>query len=320
MDNSLSLLAECGDEVVSGIPCVDHARVTSCAIQTFGSKYPAIKRAYEKFGSELRALPMAERTALAQLGQERWSGTALATRQRRELVAVLNTCDSSQIDEIDTLIDLGAGDGRVIEAICSDTALGSRLNSIILVDRDKASLDEATRRLQRYREAGLSIDTRCLDIRDHCVWKGLKAGRTLVLASASLHELDRADKVTVLSRIARNASYLVLVELAADHDAPPTQDMEFRHKAAAFYDALIADAIASLPASQHCSVAGAFLLGELEAMLTHTYAARQNYHLAAEKWRSAILACGFRLIRERLAEILPGGAPTYFLLAQTSPR
>jgi hypothetical protein len=151
------------------------------------------------------------------------------------------------------------------------------------------------------------------------VWDGLEPTRTLVLASAALHEFDRDDKAHVLAEAARHASRLVLVELAADHDTAVTHSADLRYRAAKFYDALIADAYSSLPSSEHLAVVGAFLLGELETMLTQPYVARQNYHLTVEKWHSSMLGSGFRPIREHSADLLGRGPLTYFVLAEQAP-
>jgi len=138
----------------------------------------------------------------------------------------------------------------------------------------------------------------------------------LVFASGALHELPHSVKQELLTQLSTKTRFLIVVEFASDHERPVAGSGVLVWRAARFYDALMADAFESLPATATPAVIGVFLLDELLDLWLNDYNGRHNYHLPVEGWTDLLTEANFDVCSIELFDA--GGLTTSYILAQSS--
>lgn len=307
---------EAGVDDVAGDNCGEVALRSPQA-----ERYPELARAWDEFADNIARAGGTDLSAMIQYGQVAWSSTGLAERQRQTLSSWLDGTQWRCSSKVDTIVDLGSGDGEMIAALLEAQRFKGRVKAVVLVDRNEDALERARRCLDRRHEKKIAVMVRRMDLRDPAIWNGVQPERTLAFASASLHELPRTDKATTLARAAAHVSQMLLVELASDHDSPRTGSTILTEHALWFYDALIGDAYASVQSlSDRQAIIGAFLLQEFSKLTSQPYERRVNYHLDARGWQTVLTKAGFAIQDALEAELLPGGPKTLFIAGSGAVR
>lgn len=280
--------------------------------------FPALRRAFDTYFRWNQTLDERGHLRLFGQGQIAWSGTMIAKCQRKYLASWLDAAGPQIRNELASVrmpTDFGAGDGqmtcRLLESLAS---IGASPTQVILIDQNSEALILATRRLRRHFGPALEIESKCGRFQ-RMQFPTANPEFRLVFASSALHELPRAQKQQVLNKVAISARFLLVVELSSDHEAPASGSSTLAWRAARFYDALLADAFESLPATVHQSVVGVFLLDGLLDLWFENYDNRHNYHLSAAGWTECLTQAGYEVTS--IEQFDTGTLETCYILAES---
>jgi ubiquinone/menaquinone biosynthesis C-methylase UbiE len=281
--------------------------------------FVALRRALDTYFLWNRGLDYQSRQKWERRGQIAWSKTGHARLQRESLAAWLGGVEDrirTRLSDVRFITDLGAGDGQMTcFLIKSLSILESSLSSVTLIDHNSAALRLATCRLRKQFSHELVIKSEHGHFQQMTL-PSVDAQFRLIFASGALHELPHSFKKELLRQLARQACFLITIEFEADHERPLAGSSNLVWRAAEFYEALMADAFDSLPATSARKVIGVFLLDELLDLWLNEYNDRHNYHLPAAGWTELLTEAGFRLCSVRAFD--GGGLRTSYILAQSS--
>jgi hypothetical protein len=279
---------------------------------------PSLSRALKTYLPWNLLLDNQQRMRFLAEGQIEWSMSTMADQQRRHLG---HWFESDQLrlmkglSSVRFVTDLGAGDGRMTGSLLQSLiSVGSSPREVTLIDRNSKALIVADRRLRDMFGTKLVIEAMCGRFEEMSLSAG-NADSTLIMASASLHELPRDMKREFLADIAKRARFFALVELEADHEHFPSGSIVLAWQAATFYDALMADAFSSLTPTSLQSTVGVFLLDELLDIWCNNYFDRHNYHLPMADWIDLLIKADFKVIS--VDQLQFGHLTTAYVLAES---
>lgn len=280
-------------------------------LRSVTSHYSGLRRALTDYLEWQCCLNEKYRDETRLAGQESWSETSLAKKQRMTVARTIKNVMSTAktvFSEADTLVDLGCGDGQAACAFLRAILPFSKIHEVLLVDQSAEAVRDASKTVHECLAENIVIRSMQCDVRYPKLWANVKGRNVVVLASGCLHEVPSVSKLAILRRIRRFANVFVLVELLSDHDKPRSGSSLLMQQAAKFYEDLISDAYCSIDDdAKREKIIGGFLLAEFLDVLTMPYSARRNYHMTQDEWEAILLKTGFKLLAQERTSMVKDG-------------
>jgi len=218
-----------------------------------------------------------------------WSKTNAAKKEYAFICDVVfrRIIDYDIIPE--TIIDIGTGDGFLLDKLLSFfTSLKKNVN-LILIDKDVNLLNETKTKINKKYPSIKSIQLIHNKIENIDI-ASLKFNRktTVINAASVLHELQLHEKKQVISQLKDISSNIFISELESNHDLPDVQYSKLAYSVFKFYDGLILDTLYSANVSkvEKIEFINNYLIFELFHILTNKYENRINYHTTQSGWEN----------------------------------
>lgn len=218
-----------------------------------------------------------------------WSKTNAA---KKEYAFICDVIYRSIIDydiTPETIVDIGTGDGFLLDKLLSFFTSLNKNISLILIDKDVNLLNETKVKIINKYPSIKSIKLIHNKIENVDI-ASLKLNRktTVINAASVLHELQIHNKEHVLSQLKDVSSNIFLSELESNHDLSDVQYNELAYSVFKFYDGLIFDTLysANVSKAEKIEFINNYLIFELFHILTNNYENRINYHATQSGWEN----------------------------------